>query len=239
MSTELGFECVDEQDEFWVINKYPGISMHSENTEIGLCQRIKNQFNSKECLPVHRLDKVTSGIVLLAKNHKAASELSLLFQNRQVEKYYIAISDRKPKKKQGLIIGDMTKARRGAWKLEKTKKNPAITQFFSSSIGQGRRLYWLKPSTGKTHQIRVALRSIGAPIIGDSSYYSPVTEANKWDRTYLHAYSLAFVFQGVEYRYQVKPTSGKLFVENGVSECLKKEQNPNELPWPTLKNTPI
>lgn len=234
MSVELGFECIDELNDFWVIHKYPGIGMHDERDQVGLCQRVKNQFNSKECLPVHRLDKVTSGIVLLAKNQKAASELSQLFQNRQVEKYYIALSDRKPKKKQGVIIGDMTKARRGAWKLEKTRINPAITQFFSRSLGEGRRLYWLKPSTGKTHQIRVALRSISAPIIGDSLYYSPVAEANEWDRTYLHAYSLAFTAQNTEYCYQAEPVCGKLFADNSVIECLKRERNPNVLPWPEL-----
>ena len=233
-SAAQGFECIDEQSDFWVIHKHPGISMHCENNEIGLCQRVKTHFNAEACLPVHRLDKVTSGIVLLAKKPEAARELSLLFQSRQVEKFYIAISDRKPKKKQGLIIGDMAKARRGAWKLEKTRNNPAITQFFSRSIGEGRRLYWLKPNTGKTHQLRVALRSIGAPIVGDPLYYSPAEEAKQWDRTYLHAYQLAFVSKGIEYCYREKPVCGQLFLNDPLLDCLKKEQNPSILPWPTL-----
>ena len=83
-SAAQGFECIDEQSDFWVIHKHPGISMHCENNEIGLCQRVKTHFNAEACLPVHRLDKVTSGIVLLAKKPEAARELSLLFQSRQV-----------------------------------------------------------------------------------------------------------------------------------------------------------
>ena len=231
---ELGFECIDENDGFWVIHKSPGIGMHTEKEELGLCQRVKQHYAVAECLPVHRLDKVTSGIVLLAKNQQTASELSQLFQQRKVEKYYIAISDRKPKKKQGLIKGDMAKARRGAWKLEKNKTNPAITQFFSESMGEGKRFYWLKPSTGKTHQLRVALRSIGAPVIGDVLYYSPAEEAKMCDRAYLHAYMLKFSAGGVEYSYQVKPTVGELFQSDSFAECLKKERDPSCLNWPTL-----
>jgi len=61
----------------------------------------------------------------------------------------------------------MLKARRGAWKLARSKESPALTEFVSTSLGQGLRLFLLRPYTGKTHQLRVAMKSLGAPIIGD------------------------------------------------------------------------
>ena len=113
---------------------------------------------------VHRLDKMTSGLLLLAKSPQIAAQLTALFTTHQIQKYYLAISDKKPKKKQGLIKGGMQKSRRGMWKLTKEKNNLAITQFFSYSLGNGKRLFVIKPHSGKTHQIRVALKSIGSAI---------------------------------------------------------------------------
>ena len=66
----------------------------------------------------------------------------------------------------------MAKSRRGMFKLMRTLHNPAITQFFSYSTGSKQRLYLLKPHSGKTHQLRVALNSIGASIFGDPLYTS-------------------------------------------------------------------
>ncbi len=85
----------------------------------------------------------------------------------------------------------MKKSRRSTWILTNSTISPAITQFFSFSMGQGLRLFIVRPSTGKTHQIRVALKSLGSGIIGDPLYSS--TQA---DRGYLHAYSLGFSYQG-------------------------------------------
>ena len=179
---------------------------------------------------------MTSGLMLLATNAKAAAAFGELFSEHKVEKFYLALSDKKPKKKQGLVKGDMAKSRRGMWKLLRSHKNPAITQFFSFALSgdqQGQRLYLLKPRSGKTHQIRVALTSLGAPIIGDPLYYPEVAKQNA-DRGYLHAYSLRFELFGNRYQYLLPPNQGKLFTSSEVKQQLEGLEQPWLLSWPKL-----
>lgn len=192
-----GFSVVLEQPDFIIVNKMIDIDMHDDNGVSGLVSRV-SAFLGISVYPVHRLDKVTSGLVLLAKNKEANRVLSQLFADRQVRKTYLAISDRSPKKKQGWIKGDMAKGRNGSWKLLHSVENPAITYFQSMSLTIPRhRLYVVSPQTGKTHQIRVALKSIGAPILGDVRYGgSPDV------RTYLHAWRLHFSYAGAEYNVE-------------------------------------
>ena len=123
---------------------------------------------------------------------QVANGLSELFKTQQIQKYYVAIADKKPKKSQGLIKGGMEKSRRSMWKLTRGQDNLAITQFFSYSLGEGKRLFVVKPKTGKTHQIRVALKSVGSAIIGDPIYAAE--EAYRYDRGYLHAYQIQFIY---------------------------------------------
>lgn len=227
------YSLVAEHNDFLVVSKHRGVCVHSEPDNPGLIVRLKEDFACDTLFPVHRLDKVTSGLIVCAKTSAATSELSQLFQQRLVQKYYLALSDQKPKKKQGLISGDMERGRRSAWKLCHTKKNPAITQFFSGGLGSGKRLFVLKPATGKTHQLRVALKSIAAPIIGDRMYGHPETVPLG---IYLHAYVLGFKYQGVEYQYIDKPESWCLEGQGGIFDVLDK---PWELPWPVLQNTKL
>ena len=186
-----------------------------------------------ELYPVHRLDKVTSGILVMAKTAEVNQELVHQFKHRQVEKYYLAISAKKPQKKQGLIKGDMTSARRGARKLMQTQTNPAITQFFSVALGDRKRLFVVKPHTGKTHQIRGALKSIGSPIIGDE-LYADTASCKAMDRVYLHAYSLAFMVKGQSYRFTALPREGDLYLDLNFNTALEKMGPPWLLHWPKI-----
>lgn len=185
------YEILREEQDWLAINKPAGIGMHTEAKELGLVVQLESQLSQK-LWPVHRLDKVTSGVLLLAKNQLSASILSREFSQKRVSKRYIALSSKKPNKKQGWIKGDMEKSRNGSWKLTRQKSNPAITQFVSlyDETCQ-KRIFLLMPVTGKTHQLRVAMKSLGAPIDGDQRYggiYAP--------RTFLHALSLTFKYQG-------------------------------------------
>jgi len=226
------FQLIDQTADFVVVNKPCGISMHKDQQDAGFVMQLQDQLGVDQLFPVHRLDKMTSGIVLLAKTSVAAAELSLQFQNRQVCKFYLAISDKKPRKKQGLIKGDMVKARRGSWKLLKTQNNPAVTQFFSASVGNRLRLFLLKPHTGKTHQLRVAMKSIGAAIVGDDRYHE--TAQNVVERGYLHAYYLQFDFAGERYCYCTSPASGDLFMLPEVKQQLEQWAEPESLSWPGI-----
>ena len=179
------------------------LQVKNRKPEKVLLQQISAELTCGPLYLVHRLDKMTSGLLLLARHAQAASILSQQFQQRTVEKYYLALSDQKPRKKQGLIKGDMERSRRGSWKLTTGLRNPAITRFFSCAPMPGLRLFLLRPLTGKTHQLRVALKSVGAAIIGDTRYHG-VSEPSA-DRGYLHAWGLAFDWQGERQTYLQRP----------------------------------
>ncbi len=181
------FSVIDQTEDWLAIHKPAGIGMHSEDGEAGLVVLAEQQF-ACPLWPVHRLDKVTSGIILLAKNANAAARLSALFAEHKIQKYYLAQSAQKPKKKQGWVKGDMNKGRNGSWLLQRSNHNPAVTRFISHyDEQQQKRLFLLKPLTGRTHQLRVALKSLGAAIDGDDRY-----GGERADRTYLHAFMLCF-----------------------------------------------
>lgn len=191
--------------DFFIFNKPAGVSFHSE-TGAGFFALLRQQFPGETLFPVHRLDKMTSGLLLIARNQTAAQEFSRLFMQHSIQKTYLAISDRKPTKKQGTVAGDMQKTRNGNWKLRRTRENPAITRFISEHIGTQQRLFILKPETGRTHQLRVMMKSLGSPIIGDERYGG--TPA---DRGYLHAASLAFNWQEEVIHCSALPDKGTLF----------------------------
>lgn len=227
---------IDENAEFIVVNKPAGINFHDEDKlGEGLFNKIKAELAYDELFPVHRLDKMTSGLIIFAKTKQAAQQFQLLFNSHNIQKFYLAISAFKPKKKQGLIKGDMEKSRRGMWKLTRTLTNPATTQFFSFGVLQGLRLFILKPHSGKTHQIRVALNSIGAPIIGDTLYESKNDNQSKpADRGYLHAYSLSFRLNEKSYRYTLLPDIGSLFLHDEIRAKLTELGDPSLLDWPKI-----
>jgi len=217
---------VQDHDRFVVALKPAGVNFHSEE-EAGFVVQVSEQLG-QPLYSVHRLDKMTSGLIILAKTPEAAAEFTRLFENREIEKYYLAISLRKPKKKQGWIKGDMAKARRGDYKLLVTMENPAITQFISCALRTHERFFLIKPHTGKTHQIRVALKSLGSPIAGDERY-AQADEARKEDRGYLHAYALRFRLDGEEYRFVLPPDEGERFVSAECTGQLREWSQPWEL----------
>lgn len=202
-----------QNDDFLVVYKSEGQEFHGE---CGIVTQARKLFG--HCLGVHRLDRDTSGLLLLAKNKETQSELSRLFSEKLVQKTYIAISDKKPKKKQGLIKGDMAKSRNGSYKLTRTSENPSITRFRSYGLADTR-LSILRPATGKTHQLRVVMKSLASPIIGDKRY-----GGSESDRMYLHAYSIEFKYKNQTFIFEELPRSGDLFLEHSVeiAEHIKK-----------------
>ena len=186
----MSFELLDQGNDWIAINKPAGIGMHSEQ-QAGLVVQASQVFE-RPLWPVHRLDKLTSGILLFATTSSGAARLSALFAEQTIEKYYLAQSIHRPKKKQGWIKGDMSKGRNGSWLLHRSLIQPAVTQFVSQhSPDLNRRLFLLRPYTGKTHQLRVALKSLGSPILGDPRYGSDAA-----NRGYLHAYGLRWQEHG-------------------------------------------
>lgn len=195
------FDLVKVHEDYICINKYEDVEFHGS----GLVDAVREAVGG-EIYPVHRLDKITSGLLLFARSKDVAHEICDQFDQKKVEKTYLALSDLKPKKKQGSVKGDLEKSRRGTWKLSRNLTNPSVTQFKSYSFKEGRRLFILYPKTGKTHQLRVVMKSLGSPILGDTSY-----GGSEADRAYLHCYRMKFqvgdqqfieeapVFRGLEF----------------------------------------
>lgn len=224
------FTLLHTDPRFYLINKHAGVSFHREGEEAGLLDGVRAELADEALWPVHRLDRITSGLILLARSSEVASQLGAAFAAHQVEKYYLALSDRKPQKKQGLIKGDMDKGRGGAWRLLGSQANPAITQFFSFSVQPGLRLFLLRPHSGKTHQLRVALKSQSAPILGDTLYGGSAA-----DRGYLHAYALRFSLDGEDFAFVCPPDQGEQFVSPALQACMAREAaTPWALAWPRL-----
>ena len=218
-----------ESNNLLVISKPPHIPHHSAHNEKGILHHIRTlQMNDVinykgRIYGVHRLDRVTSGILLLAKNQQTATIITKLFRREEkqycITKYYLALSIKKvKKKKQGWIKGDMKVARRGAFKLLNSMDNPAITRFYTAGMGHcdtycfssnnnttntndtsiisvPKTMILFRPYTGKTHQLRVAAKCIGLPIMGDP-LYSDAIEARMCERAYLHAIAIHLNIHG-------------------------------------------
>ena len=215
----MKLDIVYQTDDFIIIYKPCGLSVHKDQSKIGLTTLLAEQLGVPQVWLVHRLDKVTSGLLILALNAESAAEFFRLFSEHHIQKTYLALSNQKPKKKQGLIVGDMQKARNGAWKLCQSKENPAITRFESVSCEPNLRLFILKPQTGKTHQLRVAMKSLGSPILGDALYGK---KTEKIDRTYLHAARLQFEFKGQAFDVFIPPKEGEWWHRDAVQSQIQK-----------------
>jgi 23S rRNA pseudouridine1911/1915/1917 synthase len=209
---------VYEDENLLVINKPYGLIVHPKNATdtqesvvswlIGEYSHIANVgepfiasgVESQRAGVVHRLDKDTSGLLVIAKNDETFYYLKSLFQGRTIKKQYYALVYGRPKEGHGIIdaplgrVGLKRTVQKDAEKLIDAK--PAVTEY---SIAQGYAKYALldvSPKTGRTHQIRVHLQSIGCPIVGD-----PVYAPKGWqkptglNRLFLHAYKLTFTTQ--------------------------------------------
>ncbi|KAL4451535.1 hypothetical protein ABPG75_007197 [Micractinium tetrahymenae] len=203
-----------------VLHKPPGVPFHATADHPGLLQVARSQQGSAHLpytgplFPVHRLDSLCSGVLALATSQEAAGELVSQFRKRQVQKYYVALSGRKPSKKMGTVSGGMERGRRGSWLLTRSTALPAVTRFTSCACegarGPALRAFLLKPETGRTHQIRVAMKSLGAPVLGDERYALKQAAAHE-DRGYLHCAALRFTLRGRPIQVVCPPQHGRHF----------------------------
>lgn len=252
---QLGFQLVELNAQFVLINKASGIGFHDEleiknGQELrqqGVFSRVQNALLENDLIdsklyPVHRLDKGTSGLLIFARTKEVAQELGAAFEEGRVQKYYLALSKHKPKKKQGAVKGGMEKARRGAWKLGKGKDNYAISQFFSAGLGDGYRLFLWRPKTGRTHQLRVAMKSLGSPILGDKLYGCD-EKLGEQGEFCLHAFQIGFELGGHSYCYQVLPSffdekshdfSTLAVSVDDIQDAIGSYSDPGDMVWPKL-----
>ena len=150
--------------------------------------------NSKPYI-VHRIDKDTSGILLIAKTRKYAQLLTTLFRIRKIYKTYLAICYGSLEKNSGELINDLIR-------YEGKKKITENAKTFYKVIDKNNlcSLISLNPITGRKHQIRKQLAMIGHPVLGDGKY----NLENKGDNLMLHAYSIKFMINDIKYTFKVK-----------------------------------
>ena len=167
-----------EDDDVIVVNKPSGLLTHakgglSDESTVAEIIRQKTSFATDTDRPgiVHRLDRDTSGLLIIAKNPESAAHLQRQFAERTAKKTYIAITDGKPKlnaAKIDLPIGRNPSAP-STFRIDPNGK-PAQTTYHVLTENDTQSLVELKPTTGRTHQLRVHLAHLNAPILGDRVY---------------------------------------------------------------------
>ncbi len=165
---------------------------------------------------VHRLDKGTSGVLLMARTLPAKKALEIAFKKREVKKVYIALIKGTPRKTEGVIENTLVK--KGEFQgqtLYGSDPNGklAITHWKVLEKRKGYSLIELHPETGRTHQLRVHMAEMEHPILGDLQYGRQVSFPLEVDRLCLHAYRLTFPHPTVGKKVQVTAPLPKLFAQ--------------------------
>lgn len=210
---EMGVKIIYEHADFFIITKPSHLLVHapsSYSTELTLvdwlmayCPEIVGVGTSGRPGIVHRLDKGTSGLMIIARNQISHTLFADMFRDRTIKKTYIAVVDGHPDKN-GTV--DFPIARDPHVKTKMTHRNSsgrhATTNFNVLEYFENSSLLELKPITGRTHQLRVHCAALGYPIIGDTQYGTP---HKLIERQALHAQSLSFTYQGTEYSFTQEP----------------------------------
>lgn len=176
-------KIIAEYPDFIICNKPIGLLSSNEDISKALGKKIEI---------VHRLDRETSGIILVAKTSTMQENLASLFRQRKVQKEYIAIVPNGWKLESGRFTGRFKRISkpnaRPIWTGKSREGDFAVTDFRVIKRQKNFALLCLTPYTGRTHQLRVHCSEAGFPIVGDYQYGSRIMNS----RMYLHAYSLRF-----------------------------------------------
>ena len=196
-----------ENENFIIINKPSGLATQGGS---GVNISVDDFISLKNYQLVHRLDKDTSGILLIAKNSVIADYLNSAFKNKQVAKTYLALVYGELKKDSGIINIPIIKKNLG--KNDRVLPDfvdgkEAITNYKVLNVFKNYSLLELKPITGRTHQLRVHCKEIGHPIINDIKYGGKkVINNNLSNRLCLHAYEIEFNdIDGKKIKIKTKP----------------------------------
>jgi 23S rRNA pseudouridine1911/1915/1917 synthase len=231
----IKFGIIYQDENIIVVNKPAGLQVHpgeknEKDTLVnGLLHKfpeIKNIGDEAAVRPgiVHRLDRDTSGIIVIARNQKTFDALKEKFKNREISKKYLAVVYGKLKNKSGVI--EKSIARSKDYKKQtiagaktKTKIRPAKTEYKVLKEWENYSLLKVSPRTGRMHQIRIHFSSIGYPIVGDEKYYLKNIKKNlSTKRQLLHSQSINFEMNGKKMEFEAEsPEDFRDFIR-GVDE---------------------
>tara|TARA_B100001248_G_scaffold163300_1_gene123269 strand:- start:547 stop:1446 length:900 start_codon:yes stop_codon:yes gene_type:complete len=193
---------IEDNENFIVINKPTGIPVQSGTKSfkniIDILKNTKYFKNSKPFI-VHRLDKETSGVLIIAKNRKYAQLLTSLFRIRKIHKTYLAIVYGKVKKSIKVLKNKLIYYENNKKILQKAVSNIKIIK--SNEVYS---YLELNPITGRKHQLRKQLLNIGCPIIGDDKYFLNGMKRIKIKNLMLHAHKIKFMINDIQYNFKAK-----------------------------------
>ena len=207
---QIDLPVIFEDDDCVVIDKLPGVLSHSkgrynpEPTVASWLQMRTKEFNSGRDGIVHRLDRATSGVMICAKNKEAYTWLQKQFSLRKVKKTYIALINGEINPSEAII--DMPIERNpkapATFRVGANGK-PATTRYKTIRVSQNYSLLELSPTTGRTHQLRVHLKKLNHPVVGDTLY-----GGEKADRLFLHAQKLELQLPSNRHSFICFPGTG-------------------------------
>ncbi len=194
---------IEDNDNFVIINKPSGIPVQSGTKSFkNIIDILKNTkyFENKKPFIVHRLDKETSGVMIVAKNREYAQLFTSLFRIRKIHKTYLAITYGNVKKDINLLQDNLI-----TYEKNKRVVQKAISYLKIIKSGNNYSFLELKPVTGRKHQLRKQLFNIGNPIVGDDKYsLSELKRRLKVKNIMLHAYKIKFIIKDIKYNFEAK-----------------------------------
>ena len=191
---------IDDNDNFIVLNKSAGISVQggtkSKKNLVDIFAKSKI-FQGTKPFSVHRLDKDTSGVFIMAKNRETAQLLTSLFRLRKVHKTYLAICSGELEQNSGEWTDELIRYDNGKKIIENAKTIFKVLDKNSNSS-----LVEMKPITGRKHQLRKQLFNIGHSIYGDKKYRSLISIKGLNKELMLHSYQIKFMINKKKYTYK-------------------------------------
>jgi 23S rRNA pseudouridine955/2504/2580 synthase len=193
---------IENNENFIVINKPTGIPVQSGTKSFkNIIDILKNTkyFEDSKPFIVHRLDKETSGVLIIAKNRKYAQLFTSLFRIRKIHKTYLAIVYGKVEKSIKIMKDDLI-----YYENNKKITQKAVSNLKIIKSNEGFTYLELNPITGRKHQLRKQLLKIGCPIIGDNKYFLNDRKRIKIKNLMLHSYKIKFMINNIQYNFKAK-----------------------------------
>tara|TARA_B100001540_G_C15789129_1_gene634613 strand:+ start:840 stop:1742 length:903 start_codon:yes stop_codon:yes gene_type:complete len=194
---------IENNSNFIVINKPSGIPVQSGTKSfrniIDILKDTKYFIESKPFV-VHRLDKETSGVMIVAKNREYAQLFTSLFRIRKIHKTYLAVATGKISENINLLEDNLVTYENNRKLIQKAVSNLRVLKSNNDYS-----LVELKPITGRKHQLRKQLFNIGHPIVGDNKYSNNLTKNKyKYNKLMLHSHKIKFMINQVKFNYMAK-----------------------------------
>ena len=193
---------IENNENFVIINKPAGIPVQSGTKSfkniIDILNDTKYFLNSKPFI-VHRIDKETSGLLIIAKNRKFAQLFTSLFRIRKIHKTYLALTYGKVENSIKTLNDELI-----YYENKKKFSQNALTHLKVIKSNNDYSFLELKPITGRKHQLRKQLFKLNKPIVGDKKYYIPGKKISKNEDLMLHSYKIKFIINNTKYNFKAR-----------------------------------